>query len=35
MSAQKPVPKWVYFIPFIVAGLVALALAYDVVTMGS
>jgi len=35
MSAKKPVPTWVYFIPFMIAGLVILALAYDVVTMGS
>ena len=35
MSAKKPVPNWVYFVPFMIAGLVVLALAYDLVTMGS
>ena len=35
MSAKKPVPRWVYFIPFMVAGLVVLALAYDLVRMSS
>ena len=35
MPAKKPVPNWVYFIPFMIAGLVVLALGYDLVTMGS
>ena len=35
MSAKKPVPDWVYFIPFMIAGLVVLALAHDLVAMGS
>jgi hypothetical protein len=34
MSAKKPVPSWVYFIPFMIAGLVVVALAYDLVMMG-
>ena len=35
MSAKKLVPRWCYFIPFMVAGLVVLTVAYDMVTMGS
>jgi hypothetical protein len=35
MAAKKPVRNWVYFIPFVIAGLVVLVLAYDLLRMGS
>ena len=35
MSAKKPLPSWVYFIPFMIAGLIVVALAYSLVKTGS
>ena len=34
MSAKKPLLKWVYFIPFMIAGLIVLALAYGLARLG-
>jgi hypothetical protein len=35
MSAKKSVPRWVYFIPFMIAGLIVLVMAYGLVKMSS
>jgi len=34
MSPKKPLPKWVYFIPFMIAGLIVFAMAYGLARLG-